>query len=167
LNLNDETSLEIVRGFIYESKGIVNASYFDGVLEIYNAKDFQLGTQRERSGSSFKYVETIQDGARNTSSVKESRGLKPIDKDYFATVNNGYMKIADRMVDEEAKKARYTIKAYHGSKNVFRAFDKSKKANGEIIVETNDMEKGKHGVNNVLVFAKGFYENYKIRALFV
>lgn len=126
LNLNDETSLEIVRGFIYESKGIVNASYFDGVLEIYNAKDFQLGTQRERSGASFKYVETIQDGARNTSSVKESRGLKSIDKDYLSAVNNGYMKIADRMVEEAATKAGYTIKAYHGSRSVFNAFDKTK-----------------------------------------
>ncbi len=37
-----------------------------------------------------------------------------------------------------------------------------KTANGEIIVETNDMERGKFGVNNVLVFAKGGYNNYKI-----
>lgn len=35
-------------------------------------------------------------------------------------------------------------------------------ANGEIIVAVNDMENGKFGVNNVLVFAKGSYENYKI-----
>lgn len=37
-----------------------------------------------------------------------------------------------------------------------------KTASGEIIVEVNDMEKGKFGVNNVLVFAKGTYENYQI-----
>ena len=35
-------------------------------------------------------------------------------------------------------------------------------ANGEIIVAVNDMEHDKFGVNNVLVFAKGTYENYKI-----
>ncbi len=40
--------------------------------------------------------------------------------------------------------------------------DFHRSSSGEIIVETNDMEKGKFGVNNVLVFAKGSYENYKI-----
>ncbi len=37
-----------------------------------------------------------------------------------------------------------------------------KTSKGEIIVAVNDMEHGKFGVNNVLVFAKGSYENYKI-----
>ena len=37
-----------------------------------------------------------------------------------------------------------------------------KTSKGEIIVAVNDMEKGKFGINNVLVFAKGSYENYKI-----
>ncbi len=37
------------------------------------------------------------------------------------------MKTAQRMVDEEAKNAGYTIKAFHGSKSEFTFFDESKR----------------------------------------
>ena len=37
-----------------------------------------------------------------------------------------------------------------------------KTVNGEIIVAVNDQKQGRFGVDNVLVFAKGSYENYKI-----
>ena len=37
-----------------------------------------------------------------------------------------------------------------------------KTANNEIIVAVNDQKQGRFGVDNVLVFAKGSYENYKI-----
>ena len=53
-------------------------------------------------------------------------------------------------------RAKYR-KIKDGTQKDFRRSSK-----GEIIVETNDMEGGKHGVNNVLVFAKGSYANCKI-----
>ena len=60
--------------------------------------------------------------------VKEYKdGVKFSDRDYLNAVDRGDMKTAQKMVDEAAKKAGYTIKAYHGSRNVFNAFDKSQR----------------------------------------
>ena len=64
INFQDETSIDIVGGYIYESKGIVGTDYFDGLLEEYNAKDFQYGTQRERGGRSGEGYPRDQDGRR-------------------------------------------------------------------------------------------------------
>ncbi len=45
------------------------------------------------------------------------------DSDYLSAVENGDMETAQRMVDEAAKAAGYTIKAYHGTSARFTQFD--------------------------------------------
>ncbi len=50
-----------------------------------------------------------------------------IDADYQKAVDSGDMRTAQRMVDEAAKRAGYTIKAYHGTRaGEFYVFDKSR-----------------------------------------
>lgn len=126
INYDNEIELSLERAIIYasERKGIFTKT--NGVVEVYYAKDFQFSDFQRKLTQNTQNSYEQQDGAGNSAKSKESRRLKPIDKDYFATVNNGYMKIAERMVDEAAKKAGYTIKAYHGSRSIFNAFDKSK-----------------------------------------
>lgn len=51
-------------------------------------------------------------------SVRES------DDNYMAAVNSGDMDTAQRMVDEAAKQAGYTIKAYHGTTDDFTKFSR-------------------------------------------
>ena len=63
--------------------------------------------------------------AFNSNQVKEIANQKPTtsadiryserDTDYMDAVNRGDMETAQKMVDEAAKKAGYTIKAYHGT----------------------------------------------------
>ena len=48
------------------------------------------------------------------------------DRDYMDAVNKGDMETAQKMVDETAKNAGYTIRAYHGTNAVFNVFDKGK-----------------------------------------
>ena len=52
------------------------------------------------------------------------------DTEYLDAVNNGDMETAQRMVDEAAKDAGYTIKAYHGTTADFNTFDKNKIGQG-------------------------------------
>lgn len=47
-----------------------------------------------------------------------------LDSDYMAAVNSGDMETAQRMVDEAAKAAGYTIKAYHGTTDDFTKFSR-------------------------------------------
>lgn len=61
--------------------------------------------------------------------LKSERTRKEIHKDavYLDAVNRGDMKIAQKMVDEAARAAGYTIKAYHGTDaDAFNVFDKGK-----------------------------------------
>lgn len=48
------------------------------------------------------------------------------DTDYMTAVENGDMETAQRMVDEAAKNAGYTVKGYHGTGSDFTVFDESK-----------------------------------------
>ena len=49
------------------------------------------------------------------------------DKNYETAVKSGDMETAQRMVDEAAKAAGYTIKAWHGSRYIFNEFSKDKR----------------------------------------
>ena len=48
------------------------------------------------------------------------------DTSYLDAVNRGDMVTAQRMVDEAAKKAGYTVKAYHGTNADFLTFSKGR-----------------------------------------
>ena len=76
-------------------------------------------------GSIPQESDVVKQNSENSAKVRESRRLKPIDKEYLAAVKNGYIKIAERMVDEVAQDAGCTIKAYHGSRAEFTVFDKN------------------------------------------
>jgi len=60
-------------------------------------------------------VNTQDDGLRNSEK----------DASYLAAVNRGDMETAQRMVDEAAKAAGYTVKAYHGTNAEFNIFKES------------------------------------------
>lgn len=55
----------------------------------------------------------------------ESRAVSPKQNaDYLAAVERGDMETAQRMVDEAARAAGYSIKAYHGTNQSFNQFDR-------------------------------------------
>ncbi len=66
--------------------------------------------------------EQRQEGVRYSGNVVGSDTAQR-DAEYMDAVNNGDMKTAQRMVDEAAEAAGYTIKAFHGTADSFRVFD--------------------------------------------
>lgn len=66
----------------------------------------------------------------NPSAKNSSKNSSNLDKEYLSAVKGGDMDAAQNMVDEAAKKAGYTVKGYHGTKNDFTVFDKSKIGSG-------------------------------------
>ena len=54
--------------------------------------------------------------------IRYSFAEDPTDTAYMDAVNRGDTEEAQRMVDEAAKRAGYTVKAYHGSPNMFNEF---------------------------------------------
>ena len=57
--------------------------------------------------------------------VKHS-SRRDLDKAYMDAVNKGDMETAQKMVDDTAKEAGYTIRAYHGTNALFNVFDAGK-----------------------------------------
>ena len=62
--------------------------------------------------------------------TKVSGKVKFSDRDYLAAVDGGDMETAQRMVDEAARAAGYTIEAYHGTVADFTVFDKGMQGKG-------------------------------------
>ncbi len=58
--------------------------------------------------------------------VRYSLPAEELDDDYMAAVEAGEMDEAQRMVDQAAQKAGYTVKGYHGTANEFNVFDRSR-----------------------------------------
>ena len=52
---------------------------------------------------------------------------KQLDSEYMKAVESGDMEAVQRMVNEAAKRAGYTIEAYHGSRNEFTVFSSEKR----------------------------------------
>ncbi|MFR5061594.1 MAG: LPD38 domain-containing protein [Christensenellales bacterium] len=85
IKLDNETDIDLVRSKIYESKGIISDSYWDGILEIYNAETFQRREQREGSRAGGGTDSQVQNGERGTGSAGETADLiysleKPTEK---------------------------------------------------------------------------------------
>lgn len=72
--------------------------------------------------------------------MKFSREVTPQqDKDYLAAVERGDMDTAQRMVDETAKAAGYTVKAWHGTRAFgFTKFDPGKSDDGISLFATSN-----------------------------
>lgn len=70
---------------------------------------------------------SVDNISQNDNISKTQRSITEEDREYLASVNLGYFGSAEKMVDAAAKRAGYTIKAYHGTPNgKFNTFDKSK-----------------------------------------
>lgn len=102
---------------------------------------------RERSSS---------DGGGDSQSRSENKQKysRELDTEYLSAVNRGDMETAQRMVDEAAKKAGYTVRGLHATNAEFNSFDISKTSSenfhGQGIYFTNSV---KDLENN--------YENYE------
>lgn len=72
---------------------------------------------------------SVKEIAKSEASMRESL-YSDRDTDYMAAVERGDMETAQRMVDEAAKAAGYTVKAFHGSPARFTVFDKNRVGKG-------------------------------------
>lgn len=76
------------------------------------------------------------DNITTTNIIASEDGIKAqyidteTDKAYMDAVNSGDTETAQKMVDEAAKKAGFTIKAYHGTNADFTVFDKNRVGKG-------------------------------------
>lgn len=146
LKINNETELEKVRDYIYgqetdeyrksyyQTDDIAGLLYEEEYITRHTAQDCpaykQIKQSREKSGrnDTDSGIGAIGNGNLNSDSNNgKGKRLSGLDKSYLKLVEYGYMKTAQRMVDEEAKNAGYTIKAFHGSKSEFTFFDESKR----------------------------------------
>ena len=62
--------------------------------------------------------------------LKKEQKLSDRDSEYLSAVESGDMETAQKMVDEAAKNAGYTIKAFHSTNADFTVFDKGRIGNG-------------------------------------
>lgn len=69
---------------------------------------------------------------------KEQYLLSEADSKYAVAVENGDIETAQKLVDEAAKNAGYTIKAYHGSRQIFNEFSKDKRGSNTRTKVSND-----------------------------
>jgi len=86
------------------------------------------------------FITTILQKAIDVKKNAKNSDIKKLQRDttYLEAVNNGDMETAQRMVDEAAKEAGYTVKAYHGTKFFgFTKFDLSKSNYNRTIYLTN------------------------------
>lgn len=91
-------SIERKWNYASERKGIYTET--NGLVEVHYAKDFKFSDFQRKLTQNLQNSNGKQNGAGNSAKVKETRRLKPIDKDYLAGVDNGYTKIAQKMLDQ-------------------------------------------------------------------
>ena len=68
INLEYETLIEAIREFIYEHEGNIDKGVFDGMLQIYNSKDFAHSTQQSGRGQAIEIDSPLRNGRRGTRS---------------------------------------------------------------------------------------------------
>lgn len=86
------------------------------------------------------YKEDIQQAYGKDADIRFSLSspASEADSKYDSAVKSGDIETAQRLVDEAAKNAGYTIKAYHGSRQVFNEFSKDKKGSNTHTKVSND-----------------------------
>lgn len=117
----------------------------------------------ERSGQSGSNVFDV-DGQ----TVRYSTKITPKqDADYAAAVERGDTETAQRMVDEAAKAAGYTIHAYHGTARADRLylFEADGYMSGHIVEKINLNTKAKYARDARKEFLRGTDKNSKIAGL--
>lgn len=86
------------------------------------------------------YKEDIQQAYGKDADIRFSLSspASEADSKYDSAVKSGDIETAQRLVDEAAKNAGYTIKAYHGSRQVFNEFSKDKRGGNTHTKVSND-----------------------------
>lgn len=112
----------------------------NGIRADMSTKDYI----KKKLGAELKVRDEIAEAMADTSAngiipqfikrVNEQTKYSLKDSDYMAAVNSGDMETAQRMVDEAAEDAGYTIKAFHGTANAgrFNIFDPKKLNNSKL-----------------------------------
>lgn len=78
-----------------------------------------------------KSVENVAAAEAATTESSGEKMLSTRDSEYMEAVRNGDMEAAQRMVDEAARAAGYTIEAYHGTNAEFFTFEKGRVGKGQ------------------------------------
>ena len=86
-----------------------------------NRADRKDVTTKDRIPQGKSSVNSIymQNGKKNSITVEKN-------DEYLTAVKNNDVKTAQKLVDEAAKEAGYTVKGYHGSPYSFYKFDRAK-----------------------------------------
>ena len=123
----------------YNDRGEIFARFFAKFIEwtdniatgnkYYSSESTMYGDKFTQA----QYVEfarLLQEKALLDGTAKENsqqgKASRELDTEYLSAVNRGDTEAAQKMVDEAAKKAGYTVKAYHGTDDSFTVFDKKK-----------------------------------------
>lgn len=98
----------------------------------------------------------------NNNSMQKDRKNSHRDTQYLNAVNNGDMETAQRMVEEAAKEAGYTIKAYHGTKYFgFTKFDLSeaRDAKAVFLTDSEDIASSYSGITSTREISDAFTDS--------
>ena len=66
IDLEYETLIEAIRKFVYEHEGNIDKGVFDGMLQIYESKDFAYSTQQSGRGQAIEIDSPLRNGRRST-----------------------------------------------------------------------------------------------------
>ena len=83
----------------------------------------KAGIQSPALQSILDRTRIVSQGDAEVKQQNSDRDVQQVDRDYLDAVKRGDLQTAQRMVDEAAKKAGYTIEAYHGTQAEFTVFD--------------------------------------------
>lgn len=130
-----------VGGNDYNAEVIVGTEA-SGKMRLYDILNLQATQITEKEMVAATTENPSPGASRNTATISEetvphgSEEVKrqyslgdeaKIDSDYMDAVNRGDMDMAQKMVDEAAKAAGYSIKAYHGTSSEFTTFQRGNK----------------------------------------
>lgn len=105
-------------------KGTAPRTLLAGVTEDSATVPNNIILKTEEKSNTFE-----KNSSKKSSDINERRSTT--DRSYLDEVERGDLESAQKMVDEAAKKAGYTIKAYHGTPNTeFTVFDKGRLGKG-------------------------------------
>lgn len=132
----DWTEGEDLRDFLIEE-----GYDYDGLI-LDEGADGGYGDAVQYRGKSYVVFRPEQvksvDNANPTNNPDIRYSLSGGDGEYMSAVERGDTETAQRLVDEAAKNAGYTIKAYHGSRQVFNEFSRDKRGSNTHTKVSND-----------------------------
>lgn len=111
------------KGNRYKTHRILMPDGSEYVLEHEKTEATTSGMTEEKINGEGPDITSAVDNSINDSQQNGKKKLSIPDTEYMAAVEKGDMETVQRMVDEAAKEAGYTIKAYHGTPAEFTEFD--------------------------------------------